>query len=81
MSFLSLTISPAGVGKLHDLLTCLAKFDENISLEATADRVRLVYFSLSHAMLIFLVSHLQSQFVQVCSCLLRLGFFLFLFQL
>lgn len=39
MPTLLFTIAPAGVGQLHDLLTCLAKFDENVSWEATPQNV------------------------------------------
>lgn len=41
MPIFSFTISPAGIAQLHDALTCLAKFDENISLEASAHEVGL----------------------------------------
>ncbi len=34
------TVGPSGVGHLHDLLACLAKFDEDVSLEATPQFVR-----------------------------------------
>ena len=40
MPVLLFTILPSGVGALHDLLTCLAKFDEDVSLEATSQFVR-----------------------------------------
>jgi hypothetical protein len=39
MTVLSFTITPAGVGHIHDLLSCLARFDENVSLEASPDSV------------------------------------------
>ena len=39
MPVLIFTIAPAGVGQLSDLLTCLAKFDENVALEATPQGV------------------------------------------
>ena len=42
MSLLSFTLLPSGVGQFHDLLSCLVKFDENISLEASSNSVRLV---------------------------------------
>lgn len=42
MPVLVFTLVPAGVGQLSDLLTCLAKFDENVSLEATPQNVRKV---------------------------------------
>ncbi|KAK5955015.1 hypothetical protein OHC33_003694 [Knufia fluminis] len=34
-------ISPNAIAQLHDALSCLAKFDENISLEATAQELRI----------------------------------------
>jgi hypothetical protein len=40
MPLLSFTVLPNGVGQLHDILSCLVKFDENISLEATTNSVR-----------------------------------------
>ena len=39
MPTLAFTMLPAGVAQLHDLLSCLAKFDENISLEACNNNV------------------------------------------
>lgn len=33
------TVLPSGVGHLHELLSCLAKFDEDVSLEATSQFV------------------------------------------
>lgn len=39
MPTLLFTIAPAAVGQLHDLLTCLAKFDENVSWAATTQNV------------------------------------------
>jgi hypothetical protein len=42
MPVLVFTVAPAGVGQFNDLLTCLAKFDENVSLEATPQNVRLL---------------------------------------
>jgi hypothetical protein len=41
MPSLSFTVLPGGVGQIHDLLSCLVKFDENISLEASPSSVRL----------------------------------------
>ena len=39
MTTLTFTVIPTDVTYLHDLLTCLARFDENISVEATAQGV------------------------------------------
>ena len=39
MPVLLFSVSPAGVGQLHDLLNCLAKFDETVSWEATPQNV------------------------------------------
>ncbi|RMZ87546.1 hypothetical protein DV736_g5231, partial [Chaetothyriales sp. CBS 134916] len=41
MPVLIFTLAPTGVGQVSDLLTCLAKFDENVSLEATPHNLRL----------------------------------------
>lgn len=40
MPTLLFSVSPAAVGQLHDLLNCLAKFDETVSWEATADNLK-----------------------------------------
>ena len=39
MPTLAFTVLPVGVAQLHDLLSCLAKFDENVSLEASNNNV------------------------------------------
>lgn len=39
MAVLSFELSPESCAKLHDLLTCLAKFNETISLEAQRETV------------------------------------------
>ena len=39
MTTLSCTILPERLDQVHELLTCLAKFDENVSLEASKDQV------------------------------------------
>ena len=36
---LNLVLSPEHVSRIHDVLICLAKFDENIGLEASKDKV------------------------------------------
>lgn len=36
---LSFALSDEGVGRIHDALICLAKFGEQVSLEARHDRV------------------------------------------
>jgi hypothetical protein len=40
MPILLFTVAPAAVGQLHDLLSCLARFDEDVSWEATPQNVR-----------------------------------------
>ncbi|KIV89626.1 hypothetical protein PV10_07012 [Exophiala mesophila] len=47
MPVLLFTILPSGVGALHDLLTCLAKFDEDVSLEATSQFLRISSLNIS----------------------------------
>jgi cell cycle checkpoint control protein RAD9A len=47
MPTLLFTLSPAAVGQLHDLLSCLAKFDEAVSWEATADNFRMSSLNLT----------------------------------
>ena len=42
MPFLSFTVRPSQLGQLHDILSCLLKFDENISLAASSNSVSLV---------------------------------------
>jgi hypothetical protein len=39
MPALGFIVMPVGVAQLHDLLSCLAKFDENVSLEACTNNV------------------------------------------
>ncbi|ETN42992.1 uncharacterized protein HMPREF1541_02150 [Cyphellophora europaea CBS 101466] len=41
------SVAPAAVGQLHDLLSCLAKFDETVSLEATPETLRLSSLNIS----------------------------------
>jgi hypothetical protein len=41
MPTLLFTVAPAGAVRFHDFLNCLAKFDEDVSLEATPQFVRL----------------------------------------
>lgn len=43
MPTLLFTVAPSGAAYFHDLLTCLAKFDEDVSLEATPQFVRRPY--------------------------------------
>jgi hypothetical protein len=42
MPTLLFTVAPSGVAQIHDLLTCLGKFDEDVSLEATPQFVRTI---------------------------------------
>ncbi|ELR06418.1 hypothetical protein GMDG_02134 [Pseudogymnoascus destructans 20631-21] len=39
MAVLTFTLSPEAVGKIHDALICLGKFNESVSLEATRDHL------------------------------------------
>ncbi|OBT62666.1 hypothetical protein VE03_07509 [Pseudogymnoascus sp. 23342-1-I1] len=39
MAVLTFTLSPEAVGKMHDALICLGKFNESVSLEATRDHL------------------------------------------
>ncbi|KEF59798.1 uncharacterized protein A1O9_04646 [Exophiala aquamarina CBS 119918] len=41
------TLLPSGVGHLHELLSCLAKFDEDVSLEATSQFLRFSSLNIS----------------------------------
>ena len=36
---LSFTLKPEGVARLHDVVVCLGKFSESVSIEARRDRV------------------------------------------
>lgn len=47
MPTFTFTITPVAVAQLHDALSCLAKFDENISLEADAKELRISSLNLS----------------------------------
>lgn len=41
MPSFTFTLSPTGVTQIHDALSCLARFDENVCLEATAGELRI----------------------------------------
>ncbi|OCT51025.1 putative DNA repair protein rad9 [Cladophialophora carrionii] len=47
MPTLLFTVAPSGVVHLHDFLTCLARFDEDVSLEATPQFNKLRFSSLN----------------------------------
>ncbi|OAP59924.1 hypothetical protein AYL99_04926 [Fonsecaea erecta] len=47
MPTLLFTVAPPGAVYVHDLLTCLAKFDEDVSLEATPQFLRLSSLNIS----------------------------------
>jgi hypothetical protein len=40
MAVLRFSIAPEATSRIYDLLLCLAKFGENVSLEARSDKVR-----------------------------------------
>lgn len=42
MAHLSFSLLPDALVRLHDVLTCLAKFDESVALEAEYDLVSLL---------------------------------------
>lgn len=42
MAHLSFSLSPDALVRLHDVLTCLGKFDESVALEAEYDLVSLL---------------------------------------
>jgi cell cycle checkpoint control protein RAD9A len=39
MALLRLTLSEEGVGAFHDVLACILKFSEDVTLEARKDKV------------------------------------------
>lgn len=39
MYMLKFTLSPVGVARVHDAVTCLAKFSETVAIEARSDKV------------------------------------------
>ena len=43
MAILNFTISPESLGRFHDSLVCLGKFSESVAIEATQDKVRILY--------------------------------------
>ncbi|KIW32897.1 uncharacterized protein PV07_04410 [Cladophialophora immunda] len=47
MPTLLFTVAPSGAAYFHDLLTCLAKFDEDVSLEATPQFLRFSSLNIS----------------------------------
>ncbi|KAH0831638.1 putative DNA repair protein rad9 [Fonsecaea pedrosoi] len=48
MPTLVFTVAPSGATYFHDLLTCLAKFDEDVSIEATPQFFRLASLNVSN---------------------------------
>jgi len=46
MAVLSFSLSPETTGRVYEALVCLAKFGENVSIEARSEKVRL--FRLEH---------------------------------
>lgn len=42
MPTFSFSVLPGGIAQFHDILSCLVRFDENISLEAGSNSVRLL---------------------------------------
>ncbi len=41
MTTLSFTLAPEGVARLHEIVVCLGKFSESVSIEARHSSVRL----------------------------------------
>lgn len=39
MALLNFSLSPEALSRLHDVLICLGKFSENVSIQALADKV------------------------------------------
>lgn len=39
MPELTFELAPSGINQVHDVLTCLSKFDENVMLEASTQEV------------------------------------------
>lgn len=64
MPTLTFTVLPSGVAELHDLLSCLAKFDENISVEAYNNNVSYVLSPTHNNPADFPVAHLKSEHLQ-----------------
>jgi hypothetical protein len=70
MPTLLFTVAPASVGHIHDLLACLARFDEDIAIEATPQFVSPSLFTPSY--LIKTASHFELEHLQDSSCLVHL---------
>ncbi|PYI10404.1 DNA repair protein rad9 [Aspergillus sclerotiicarbonarius CBS 121057] len=47
MTSLSFSLAPKAIYQLHDALTCLAKFDDNVAIEAELDLLRLSVLNLT----------------------------------
>ena len=68
MPTLLFTVAPSGVAYFHDLLTCLAKFDEDVSLEASPQSVGPTDRALESAFLRYLASDLEFEHIKDCTC-------------
>jgi hypothetical protein len=65
------TVVPQGVGYIHDLLICLARFDEDVSLEATPQFVSFNIRPAMHLQLNKPASHLKLECFQDFTCIVH----------
>ncbi len=65
------TVVAQGVGYIHDLLICLAKFDEDVSLEATPQFVSLNIRPAMRPQLNRSASHLKLECFQNFTCIVH----------
>ena len=76
MPTLLFTVSPAGAARVHDILICLAKFDEDVTVEATPQFVG-PKVCLSHSIQYSLMAQaagLESEHIKDCSRFIRTQF-------
>lgn len=71
---LKFTLTPEASVRLHDVLVCLAKFDESVSLEARHDRVSTSQIGHNGQLSLFQIAlgH-HPQFIQVGICVFHVG--------
>lgn len=77
MPTLLFTVAPPGVAHFHDFLTCLAKFDEDVAIEATPQSVSCWRAEESISILIGEATFIKLEHFEDCTCGVYSGFFLF----
>jgi len=76
---LSFTLSPEGIVRLHDIVLCLGKFSESVSIEARRDRVCDQQPQEQPLLMSITAQSDRSQLLKVCLCIIFVGQSSFLF--